>query len=82
LIITDVYAARETPLEGITGKIIADEAIRNGHPSVDYIANIKDVVPLLMEEDRIKSGDIAITMGAGDVWKVADELVGRLRDRN
>ena len=82
LIITDVYAAREAPIEGITGKIIADEAIRNGHPSVDYIANIKDVVPFLMEEGRIGQDDIVITMGAGDVWKVADELVSRLKAGN
>ena len=82
LVVTDIYPAREAPLPGITGKIIADEVVKNGQGAVDYIPEIKDVAPFLLERDRIKTGDIAITMGAGDVWKVADDLVDGLKMRN
>lgn len=73
LVVTDVYPAREKPIEGITGKVIADEAIKSGHKNVIYIEN-KDM--LFTEVSKIvKEGDMVITMGAGDIWKLGELFV-------
>lgn len=73
LIVTDVYPAREKPIEGITGKIIAEAAINSGHRNVKYIPNFSDILPELRK--ILQPGDIIITLGAGDIWKISKELV-------
>ncbi len=72
-ICTDVYPAREIPIEGITGKLIADSAIEHGHKMVHYVADKNDIPQFLMNEK--KDGDIIITMGAGDIYKYGEKFV-------
>ncbi len=74
LIITDVYAAREQPIEGITGATIADAARAVGHKTVHYIPRLADVAPYV--QSILQPADLVITLGAGDVWKVGTELLG------
>ncbi len=52
------------------------ERIRSAGGQAEHIADFADIVELLLAETQ--PGDLVITMGAGDIWKVADELVGRL----
>ena len=73
LVITDVYPAREAPIEGITGKIIADAAMQFGHKNVHYIESMDNLKGELIE--IIREGDILITLGAGNIWKLSDELL-------
>lgn len=73
LIITDVYPAREKPIEGISGKMIADYAVRSGHKNVIYIEKYNQIVEEIKK--IVKEGDIVITLGAGDIWKVANQLI-------
>ncbi len=47
--------------------------LRNGHPSVVYEPRM-DAIPDLLRE-TIRPGDIVVTLGAGDVWKVGQELI-------
>ena len=75
LVVTDVYPAREKPIEGITGKIIADSAINSGHKNVIYVEDKNTLVDELKK--IIKPDDIVITLGAGDIWKTANKLVGK-----
>ncbi len=65
LIVTDVYPARELPIEGISGRIIADGAVSMGHKHVVYIED-KNNLP---EEVSgiLKPGDLVLTLGAGDI---------------
>jgi UDP-N-acetylmuramate--alanine ligase len=73
LVITDVYPAREKPIDGITGKLIADAAIQFGHKNVIYIPD-KNI--LFSEVQKIlKEGDILLTMGAGDIWKLSEKFM-------
>ena len=76
LIVTDVYPAREAPIEGVTGKLIADAAIKAGHKSVHYIPEMEKIVDFLLDEAG--EGDMIITIGAGDVFKVGEELIRKL----
>jgi len=72
-ICTDIYPAREEPIEGVTGNLIACAAHSFGHKNVMYVENKNDVVNTL--NDIKKDGDIIITMGAGDIWKFGEKFV-------
>lgn len=76
LIVTDVYPARETAIPGINGKLIVDSAIKQGNTNVIYIENKEDVPNKLLE--ITKSGDIVITMGAGDIYEVSEKFLSML----
>jgi UDP-N-acetylmuramate--alanine ligase len=73
VVVTDVYAAGEDPLPGIDGSVVADSLVRHGHPSVTYEPRQKEIPRLLRQ--WIRPGDIVVTLGAGDVWKIGDSLV-------
>ena len=78
LVVTDVYPAREAPIEGVSGKLIADTAIAMGHKQVHYIADKSEIAGRVIE--FAQPGDMIITIGAGDIWKVANVLVDKLKD--
>ncbi|MBE0571030.1 MAG: UDP-N-acetylmuramate--L-alanine ligase [Ignavibacteriaceae bacterium] len=77
-ICTDIYPAREKPIEGVTGEMIANITKKYGHKNVHYIADKKDVPKKLMELK--KKDDIIITMGAGDIWKFGEKFVELLKE--
>lgn len=73
LIVTDVYPAREEPIQGITGELIVNAAKQYGHKDVHYVQDKKQIPEALRA--IVKSGDIVITMGAGDIWKFGEEYL-------
>jgi len=75
-ICTDVYPAREMPIEGVTGELISGITKKFGHKNVHYVAD-KNNVPALLNEIK-KDGDIIVTMGAGDIWKYGEQFVAML----
>jgi UDP-N-acetylmuramate--alanine ligase len=76
-ICTDVYPAREQPIEGVTGKLIADAAKDFGHKNVIYEED-KNKIPALLKK-LVKDDDIIITMGAGDIWKLGEKFVEEVK---
>ena len=76
-ICTDIYPARELPLEGVTGEMIADIAKKFGHKNVIYVPDKNDIPKILT--DIKKDNDIIITMGAGDIWKYGEKFVELLK---
>jgi UDP-N-acetylmuramate--alanine ligase len=77
-ICTDIYPAREKPIEGVTGEMISNIAKKYGHKNVHYIPDKKDIPDKLMQLK--KKGDIIITMGAGDIWKYGERFVELLKE--
>lgn len=76
-IVTDVYGAREEPEPGISGKLVVDSALKWEPASkVAYIPRPREIVPLLLRE--LRAGDLFITLGAGDIFKVGEELLAAL----
>lgn len=72
-ICTDIYPAREEPIEGVTGALVAEAARKMGHKNVIFVPNKEDVPTTLM---RItEPGDIIVTLGAGDIWKYGEKFV-------
>ena len=77
VLVTDVYGAGEMPQPGVSGKLIVDAVCESHpHPDVYYIPNQHDLPGVLcsIAEPR----DTVLTMGAGDVSRVGDELLGML----
>ncbi|MGB0716783.1 MAG: UDP-N-acetylmuramate--L-alanine ligase [Phycisphaerae bacterium] len=73
VIIPDIYAAREPGARAAEGAAqLADLICTYGGQAV-YVPSLDDVASRLL--DSYESGDLVVTMGAGDVWKVADVLV-------
>lgn len=77
LVVTDVYPARETPIQGVTGELIANAATQYGHKNVHYVPDKTQIPDYLAQ--IIRPGDIVITMGAGDVWKFGAAFVSRMQ---
>jgi UDP-N-acetylmuramate--alanine ligase len=73
VIVTDIYAAGEEPVNGLNGASVADALVRHGHPWVRYQPDFERIAGLL--RDALRPGDIVLTLGAGDVWKVGERLV-------
>jgi UDP-N-acetylmuramate--alanine ligase len=77
-VVTDVYPSREKPIPGVTGELVVDAARRGGHRNVHYCPAWKDAPELLrglQGEAGVGAGDIVITLGAGDVNRLAEMLV-------
>lgn len=72
-ICTDVYPAREEKIEGISGELVANAAKSFGHKNVVYEPDKEKLPELLLELE--KSGDIIVTLGAGDIWKYGEQFV-------
>jgi len=79
VIINDIYPANEMPISGISGETIFNEIKKTNHGHVKYIPAKKDTVDYLSK--IIRAEDIIITMGAGDVWTIGQELVKRLKSK-
>ena len=79
LVVTGIYPAREEPIPGISAELIADASRDHGHRHVEYIPELSDVPAYLAGITR--DGDMVITMGAGDIWEAARELVKILEER-
>ncbi len=78
-ICTDIYPAREIPIQGVTGQLITDSAEKFGHKNVIYVPDKNDIPSKLLE--IVQPGDIVITMGAGDIWKYGDEFIKKLESK-
>ncbi len=75
-IVMDVYPSRERPIAGITGALVADAARRAAcGRTVSYVPEKKAVVDWL--ERTLVSGDLLVTLGAGDVVKFGEEYLER-----
>jgi UDP-N-acetylmuramate--alanine ligase len=77
LVVTDVYGAGETPRPGVSGMLIVD-AVLDERPwrRVAYLPHRADVVAYLRRE--LRAGDLCLTLGAGDITTLADDVQAAL----
>jgi len=76
VVVLDVYAAGEEPLEGVDAESLAKAIAGHGHRDVRYQATVEAAVAHLLM--TVKPGDMVITLGAGNVWQVGAELSEKL----
>jgi UDP-N-acetylmuramate--alanine ligase len=70
-VVTDVFGAREEPVPGITGELVA-EATRLAGGDVHYVPHRRDLAEFIAP--RVKPGDLVLSMGAGDITLLHSEL--------
>jgi UDP-N-acetylmuramate--alanine ligase len=73
VVVTEIYAAGESPLPGVDGRAVADALTRHGHPSVVFEPRL-DRVPHRLRQ-IVRPGDLVVTLGAGDVWKAGEAFL-------
>ena len=73
-IVADVYAAREEPVAGVTGEVVAQSVALSGGHAI-FVPHREDLEAAVVAE--MKSGDVVLTLGAGDVTKVGRSLVAK-----
>ncbi|HMU33486.1 MAG TPA: UDP-N-acetylmuramate--L-alanine ligase [Pyrinomonadaceae bacterium] len=76
LFVLDIYAASEPPIEGITAEVLTENIKRFGHKNVTYIGDIDKAADRVVPE--LLPGDLVITLGAGTVTRLSDEIVAKL----
>jgi UDP-N-acetylmuramate--alanine ligase len=77
VLILDIYAASEAPIEGVNGETLAARIRQFGHRGVEYVGTIDRGIEALLEV--AKEGDLVMTLGAGNVWQAGDLLLARLK---
>ena len=77
LVLTEVYAAGEEALPGIGGEVLYQAIKRKGHLEVEFIPDKREIAGQLVP--RLRAGDIVLTLGAGDIYRVGEEIVEELR---
>jgi UDP-N-acetylmuramate--alanine ligase len=77
--ITEIYAAGESPREGVSGRAVYEGVRGSGHPAVHFVAEKGAVAGALLE--HLQEGDLVLTLGAGDIWKAGEDLLARLNGK-
>jgi UDP-N-acetylmuramate--alanine ligase len=77
--LADIYGSREEPLPGVHASLIAGVMREQGYDQVEYVPDMEQVKSRLLETCR--AGDLVVTLGAGDIDRVADEFLAALNAR-
>ncbi len=77
MVVTDIYPARETPIPGVSGELVAIAARESGHQAVSYVPERERIAKHLLQ--IVRPGDLIMTFGAGDIWKTAEEFLKLLK---
>jgi len=72
-LVTEIYPSREAPIPGVTGAAVVDAAASFGHRDVRFLPRREEIVPLL--DKLLFPGDLLVTMGAGDVYRLGEEYL-------
>jgi UDP-N-acetylmuramate--alanine ligase len=79
LCLTDIYSAGEKPIDGVDSNALLERIKKTGHKDAAYFPDREKLMDNLLV--RLKNGDVVFTLGAGDVWKLGEEIVKRIKGR-
>jgi UDP-N-acetylmuramate--alanine ligase len=77
LCVTDIYAASEDPIDGVTSEALTEAIKRYGHKNARYIGSLDGAAEVLRE--HVRAGDLVITLGAGPVYRAGEQLLNLLK---
>lgn len=78
LITTEVYAAGEQSIPGITGQALFEEIKQYGHKNVHFEPSLKKI-PVLVNK-LVRPGDLILVLGAGNIYKIIPDIIRRLEE--
>jgi len=73
LVLTDIYAASESPIQGVTSEALASAIGEAGHKNVHYFRSMQEGIEFLLHQAR--PGDAVLTIGAGNVSRASSEFM-------
>ena len=76
LVLLDIYPAGEKPVEGVSSRVLFEKIKKRSLTRVVYPAGAEDALRFILSD--MKRGDVLLTLGAGDVWKVGEKVLERL----
>jgi UDP-N-acetylmuramate--alanine ligase len=79
LFLTEVYAAGEPCIPGVSGALIWEGVQALGHRQAIFVPQKEEVASRLLP--LLQDGDIILTLGAGDIWKVGEEVLTAVREK-
>ncbi len=77
LLITEIYAASEKPIPGVTGAGLVEQIAAHGHHDLHFCPTLDDMLEKLRA--TVAPGDVVITLGAGSIWQVGEALLESLK---
>jgi UDP-N-acetylmuramate--alanine ligase len=77
LFVADIYAASEDPIEGVTSEVLTEAVKRYGHKNAHFLGALEGAADIL--RGQVREGDMVITLGAGPVYRAAEQLLALLR---
>lgn len=79
VLVTEIYAASESPRQGVSGRAVYEGIRKSGHPAVHFVEEKGAVAATILE--HLQEGDLVLTLGAGDIWKTGEDLLARLNGK-
>jgi UDP-N-acetylmuramate--alanine ligase len=73
LVLTDIYPAGEEPIPGVTGEALYERLKGGGDREIYFVPRREDAAARV--RGLVREGDLVLTLGAGDIWKTAEELL-------
>lgn len=70
----------ETPIEGVNSENLVERVRKAGYRDVIYGKDTEGAIKNVIA--AVKKGDIVLTLGAGNVWKIGEEILNRLRGKS
>jgi UDP-N-acetylmuramate--alanine ligase len=80
LTLLDIYSAGEKPVKGVNSATLLERIKKAGHSSVLYAEDREDAIRHLIS--NMREDDILLTLGAGNVWKIGDEILNKLKEKS
>ncbi|MFN2366846.1 MAG: UDP-N-acetylmuramate--L-alanine ligase [Desulfurivibrionaceae bacterium] len=76
LVMTDIYAAGEEPIEGVTGEALLQATKQHGQRQTYFVAEVDNLAAEVVA--MLKPGDVVLTLGAGDIPRAGEQILERL----
>jgi len=78
LILTEIYAASEEPIEGVSSAALLDSIKQHGQRQAFLVPEVDDVPDMAI--NLLEEGDVVLTLGAGNIWQIGEKLLSRLAE--
>jgi UDP-N-acetylmuramate--alanine ligase len=78
--VLDIYPAGEKPIPGVTSQRLVERMAELGFDHAQYAPSEQAVIQGVLED--LRPGDLILTVGAGNVWRIADALAGAIQGRS